>query len=87
MAAALDLLAGGKAGAFVTAAATLAGQGDLALALEILTPSLLRHPDSGELAELRQEVLVRLMEQHQMSDPFRFLVYAELAAAEVDPVG
>jgi glyoxylase-like metal-dependent hydrolase (beta-lactamase superfamily II) len=85
-AAALDLLAGGKAGAFVTAAATLASQGDLALALEILTPGLLRHPESGELAELRQEVLVRLMEQHQMSDPFRFLVYAELAAAEVSPV-
>jgi glyoxylase-like metal-dependent hydrolase (beta-lactamase superfamily II)/ABC-type amino acid transport substrate-binding protein len=86
-AAALDLLAGGKADAFVFAAATLAGQGDLALALEILTPGLLRHPESGELAELRQEVLVRLMEQHQMSDPFRFLVYAELAAAEVSPVG
>jgi len=86
-AAALDLLAGGKAGAFVTAAATLAGQGDLALALEILTPGLLRHPESSELAELRQEVLVRLMEQHQLSDPFRFLVYAELAAAEVSPVG
>jgi hypothetical protein len=62
-AAALDLLAGEKADAFVTAAATLAGQGDLALALEILTPGLLRHPDSSELAELRQAVLVRLMEQ------------------------
>src|SRR5258708_2585566 len=86
-AAALDLLAGGKADAFVTAAATLAGQGDLALAPELLTPGLLRHPDSGELAELRQEVLVRLMEQHQLSDPFRFLVYAELAAAEISPVG
>jgi len=86
-AAALDLLAGGKADAFVTAAATLASQGDLALALEILTPGLLRHPESSELAELRQEVLVRLMEQHQLSDPFRFLVYAELAAAEVSPVG
>jgi hypothetical protein len=60
---------------------------DLALALEILTPGLLCHPDSGELAELRQEVLVRLMEQHQLSDPFRFLVYAELAAAEISPVG
>jgi Alkyl sulfatase dimerisation len=86
-AAALDLLAGGKADAFVTAGATLAGQGDLALALEILTPGLLFHPESGELAELRQEVLIRLMEQHQMSDPFRFLIYAELAAAEVSPVG
>jgi glyoxylase-like metal-dependent hydrolase (beta-lactamase superfamily II) len=86
-AAALDLLAGEKAGAFVTAAATLAGQGDLALALEILAPGLLRHPDSCELADLRQAVLVRLMEQRQLSDPFGFLVYAELAGAELSPVG
>src|SRR6266700_748547 len=86
-AAALDLLAGGKAGAFVTAAAALASQGDLALALEILAPGLLRHPDSSELAELRQAVLVRLMEQRQLSDPFGFLVYAELAGAELPPVG
>jgi hypothetical protein len=86
-AAALDLLAGGKADAFVTAAATLADQGDLALALEILAPGLLRHPDSSELAELRQAVLVRLMEQRQWSDPFGFLVYAELAGAELSLVG
>jgi hypothetical protein len=57
----------------------LAGQGDLALALEILGPGLLRHPGSRELAELRHAVLVRLMEQRQWSDPFAFLVYAELA--------
>jgi glyoxylase-like metal-dependent hydrolase (beta-lactamase superfamily II) len=86
-AAALDLLAGEKADAFVAAAATLAGQGDLALALDILTPGLLRHPGSRELAELRQAVLVRLMEQRpQLSDPFGFLVYAELAGAELPPV-
>ncbi len=86
-AAALDLLAGGNAGAFVTAAATLADQGDLTLALDIVTPGLLRHPGSSELAELRQAILVRLMEQRQMSDPFGFLVYAELAGAELSPVG
>jgi glyoxylase-like metal-dependent hydrolase (beta-lactamase superfamily II) len=87
-AAALDLLAGEKAEAFVTAATTLAGQGDLALALEILAPGLLRHPDSRELAELRQAVLARLMEQRQLLDPFGFLVYAELAGAvELSPVG
>jgi glyoxylase-like metal-dependent hydrolase (beta-lactamase superfamily II) len=85
-AAALDLLAGGKADAFVFAAAALADQGDLALALEILAPGLLRHPDSSELAELRQTVLVRLMEQRQLLDPFGFLVYAELAGAELSPV-
>jgi glyoxylase-like metal-dependent hydrolase (beta-lactamase superfamily II) len=84
---ALDLLAGGKAEAFFTAAATLAGQGDLALALAILAPGLLRHPDSSELAELRQSVLIRLMEQRQLLDPFGFLVYAQLTGAELSPVG
>jgi hypothetical protein len=86
-AAALDLLAGEKADAFAYAAASLADQGDLALALEIITPGLLRHPDSSELAELREAVLVRLMEQRQLLDPFGFLVYAELAGAEFSPVG
>ena len=85
-AAALDLLAGGKADAFVAAATTLADQGDLALALDIVTPGLLRHPGSSELAELRQAVLTRLMEQSQLSDPFGFLVYAELAGAELSPI-
>src|SRR3984957_2199111 len=83
---ALDLLAGGKAEAFVTAAGTLADHGDLALALEILTPGLLRHPDSSELAELRQAILVRLMEQRQLLDPFGFAVYAQLTGAELPPV-
>ena len=86
-AAALDLLAGGKAEAFVTAGATLAGQGDLALALDILAPGLLRHPDSNELAELRQAVLVRLTEQRQLLDPFGFITYAQLSGAELSPVG
>jgi glyoxylase-like metal-dependent hydrolase (beta-lactamase superfamily II) len=85
-AAALDLLAGEKADAFAYAAAKLADQGDLALALEIITPGLLRHPESRELAELRQTVLVRLMEQRQLWDPFGFLVYAELAGAELSPI-
>ena len=84
---ALDLLAGGKAEAFVTAAATLAGQGDLALALEILAPGLLRYPDRSELVALRQEVLLRLMEQRQLLDPFGYLVYAEQAGAELSPIG
>jgi hypothetical protein len=86
-AAALDLLAGGKPEAFVTAAAALADQGDVALALEVLTPGLLRHPGSRELAELRQAVLIRLMEQRQFWDPFGFEFYAELAGAQLSPVG
>ena len=85
-AAALDLLAGQNAQAFITAAATLAGQGDLTLALEIIAPGLLRHPDSRELAELRQAVLVRLIEQRQLLDPFGLVVYAQQAGAELSPV-
>jgi hypothetical protein len=26
------------------------------------------------------------MERHQLQDPFRFLIYAELAGAEISPV-
>jgi hypothetical protein len=80
-------LAGGRAEAFVTAAVTLARQGDLALALDIVAPGLLQHPDSSELAELRQAVLVRLMEERQLLDPFGFTVYAQLTGAELSPVG
>jgi glyoxylase-like metal-dependent hydrolase (beta-lactamase superfamily II) len=86
-AAALDLLAGGREDQFAVAAATLIGQGDYALALEtIIRPGQLRHPASTTLAQLRRTVLHRLMEQYQQSDPFKFLIYAELAGAEIGPV-
>jgi hypothetical protein len=62
-AAALDLLAGGREEQFAAAASTLIGQGDYALALEIIQPGLLRHPASITLAGLRRTALHRLMEQ------------------------
>ena len=83
-AAALDLLGGGREDSFVAAAATLAGQGDHALALEIISPGLLRYPASAALQDLRRRVLRRLLAQHQQ-DPFRFLIYAELAGIETGP--
>lgn len=85
-AAALDLLAAGREDAFTAAARTLIGQGDHAVALQIIEPGLLRHPASHELAGLRRTALHRLMEQTQQLDPFRFLIYAELAGAEIGPV-
>jgi glyoxylase-like metal-dependent hydrolase (beta-lactamase superfamily II) len=85
-AAALDLLAGERPEPFVTAAATLVGQGDHALALEIVQAGLLRYPDSTALAGLRESALRRLLEQHQQLDPFKFLIYAELAGAEIGPI-
>ncbi len=84
---ALDLLAGGREEAFTAAATTLIGQGDYALALEIIQPGLLRYPASTTLAGLRRTALYRLMEQYQQADPFKFLIYAELAGAELGPVG
>jgi len=85
-AAALDLLAGGRPERFAEAARTLMARHDHALALEIVTAGLARHPDATELTGLRRQVLYRLMERHQVQDPFGFLVYAELAGAELGPV-
>jgi glyoxylase-like metal-dependent hydrolase (beta-lactamase superfamily II) len=85
-AAALDLLAGGKAELFASAARTLLAQRDDALALEIVTAGLARHPESRELAELHQRAPYRLMERHQLQDPFRFLIDAEPAGVEIGPV-
>jgi len=72
---------------FADAAATLIGQGDHALALDIIKPGLLRYPASSRLAELRQTALHRLMERYQQSDPFKFLIYADQAGAELGPAG
>ena len=85
-AAALDLLAGGRPARFAEAAKALLAQQDHALALEVATAGLARHPDAGQLAQLRQQALYRLMERHQLQDPFRFLIYAEMAGVEIGPV-
>jgi glyoxylase-like metal-dependent hydrolase (beta-lactamase superfamily II) len=85
-AAALDLLAGGKPEQFAAAARTLLAQRDAALALEIASAGLVSHPGHGDLAQLRTEALYRLMERHQLQDPFRFLIYGELAGVELGPV-
>jgi len=68
------------------ASAALLAQRDPAVALEIITAGLTRHPDASELLQLRQQARYRLMEQHPLQDPFRFLIYAELAGAEIGPV-
>jgi hypothetical protein len=55
-------------------------------ALGIISAGLASYPDARELAQLRQQALYRLMERYQRQDPFRFLIYAELAGAEIGPV-
>lgn len=85
-AAALDLLGGGGEEPFARAAGALVAQGDHALALELIEPGLARYPASAALARLRQDALRGLAELHQQLDPFRFIVYAELAGLELGPV-
>lgn len=85
-AAALDVLAGHQPERFAEAARTLLSQRDSALALEIVTAGLTRYPHDADLARLRKQALYRLMERHQLQDPFRFLIYAELAGVELEPV-
>jgi glyoxylase-like metal-dependent hydrolase (beta-lactamase superfamily II) len=85
-AAAFNLLADGKPEQFAKAARTLLAQRDPALALEIVNAGLATHPEADELPQLRQQALHRLMERYQLQDPFRFLIYAELAGVELGPV-
>jgi len=85
-AAALDLLAGGRDEQFAAAATTLIGQGDHALALQIIHPGFLPNPATITLTGLRRTPLHPHMEAYQQTDPFKFLIYAELAGAEIGPV-
>lgn len=84
-AAAMDLLADGKPERFADAAQVLLAQRDNALALEIASAGLTRHPGDERLTQLRQQALHRLMERHQLQDPFRFLIYSELAGTQLGP--
>jgi glyoxylase-like metal-dependent hydrolase (beta-lactamase superfamily II) len=84
-AAALDVLAGGREGAFVKAARTLLGRGDQALALKITDLGLLAHPNSPALGDLRRRALDDLRARHQQLDPFKFVIYSEWAAAGLRP--
>ncbi|MBO0838541.1 MAG: hypothetical protein J2P28_23925, partial [Actinobacteria bacterium] len=85
-AAALNLLADGRPERFAEAARALLAQRDAALALEIATAGLTSHPQDADLTVLRRQALYRLMERHQLQDPFRFLIYSELAGVELGPV-
>jgi hypothetical protein len=43
-------------------------------------------PRQHGLAQLRQAVLLRLMDADQQLVPFRYLIYGELAGVEMGPV-
>ena len=87
LAAAADLLGGGTAAAFHTAGAELTRRGEHALALQILDLGLLSHPGAPRLLGLRQSVLQRLIERHQLLNPFKFAYYAGLTDLELAAAG
>jgi glyoxylase-like metal-dependent hydrolase (beta-lactamase superfamily II) len=85
-AASLDALGGGGDGPFARAADSLVGRGDAAMALQIAELGLARYPDSQSLQHSRERALTMLREIYAQTNPFRFIVYSELAARGLDPV-
>jgi glyoxylase-like metal-dependent hydrolase (beta-lactamase superfamily II) len=81
-AAALDLVAGGNAQALGRAATSLCDRGDFAMSLRIAELGLTAHPANAELVAVRSRALQGLRAQNQFSNPFKFIVYSEMAGAE-----
>jgi len=57
-----------------------------ALAAETLRSAQARLPNSPRLEALRREVNLKLMEQYQAFNPFKFIVYAAEAGQTLTPV-
>jgi glyoxylase-like metal-dependent hydrolase (beta-lactamase superfamily II) len=82
---AADLLGGGQAAAFVTAATSLNDRSDFGMALRIAELGLAAHPQATELTAQRRRALDGLRATYQFN-PFRFLIYSEMAATPLEPV-
>ncbi len=85
-AAALDLLGGHSAGAFIAAGAALLDTRDSALALRLIDAGLVRYEANQELAALRRRALDQLRERYQQLNPFKFILYSGWAGAELPPL-
>jgi len=82
---AVDLLAGGREATFSGAAATLNERGDFGMALKIAELGIAAHPGSAGLTEQRRRALDGLRSTYQFN-PFKFLIYSEMAGAELVPL-
>ncbi|MGW5266874.1 MBL fold metallo-hydrolase [Microbispora sp. NPDC004025] len=85
LSAALDLLGGGSAAAFVTAGRELARRGEHPLALHVVELGLSSHAGAPDLVGLRQSLLESMVARNQMLNPFKFMHYAALANLELAP--
>ena len=83
---ALDALGGGGDAPFVRTARELEARGDAGLALQIAELGLARHPASAALQETRSRALTTLRDIYSQTNPFRFIVYSELAGRGLAPV-
>ena len=83
---ALDALGGGGDAPFVRAARDLEARGDAALALQIAELGLARHPASAALRQTRERALTTLRDIYAQTNPFRFIVYSEMAGRGLAPV-
>lgn len=76
---AMDLLADGDEKRWVDVATGLVTRGDHELAWRVATRALLRHPDNPTLEALRVRALGGLRLKNQQFNPFKFIVFSELA--------
>jgi glyoxylase-like metal-dependent hydrolase (beta-lactamase superfamily II) len=84
-AAALDLVAGGDAEQLARTATSLADRGDFAMSLRIAELGLAAHPSTPSLVSVRLRALEGLRAKNQLTNPFKFIVYSELAGADLPP--
>ena len=82
---ALDLVAGGSEQRLADVARSLEARGDLAMALRVADLGLAAHPQSVQLAAERHRALEGLRRKYQF-DPFKLIIYSEMAGAPVVPV-
>ena len=83
---ALDALGGGSDAPFVRTARDLEARGDAALALQIAELGLARYPQSAALRQTRERALTTLRDIYSQTNPFRFIVYSEMAGRGLAPV-
>ncbi len=78
-AAALDLLAGGDPSRWSSALTSLLARGEFEVAWRMSERATRAHPMSVELHALRTRALNGLRERNQQNNPFKFIVFSEMA--------
>jgi glyoxylase-like metal-dependent hydrolase (beta-lactamase superfamily II) len=84
-AAALEAL-GTSDASFARAAEDLEARGDATFALHLTELGLARYPASRPLQKARAQALSSLRQTYAQTNPFRFIVYSELAGRGLEPV-